>query len=540
MKKKYYKFTKKHNKGIRFFLHSFHIPNYNLFESHNILGGFPMKDAIKKRLYKIKKRLYVEAKYLADYGFGIGTPIQYHIDKENNQISILPVKKATKHVAKTTQKTGKVVPVIDIKGEEVEQFFANHKQIQVEIHKGKILFTVLEEAQTNPIENVVNFEDYKHNQTNLVKKTYSVSVNEYAKVSGFEQMTIFDFFKADSGDIKKSFNSNRISNTIKDKAIKMLSLFSGSGTLDKGFLDEKYDIVFANDRFEKKALRDYHIQTYKHNIGDHIVMKDVMDLTENDIPEVDFIAAGVPCVTFSSLNTKNNFRDSESTLHPIVEQTLNIIKWSKAKAFLIENVERFLTVKKGIILERIKERLSDFGIVSKVIDATQIGSAQKRKRAFILGIKGENPTLELPHLSEINTVKDAWTNISSAPQQDLGFKPTEKMLERIIHIPQGGNITNVPTHLRAPNKKFTNYCQRLSLDSQSPTITHVQDDAFIHPIEDRYLTVRETARLFSLPDNFEFIGSLTSIFEMLKNAVDYKVARFLAKIIKKQLLPVLR
>lgn len=540
MKKKYYKFTKKHNKGIRFFLHSFHIPNYNLFESHNILGGFPMKDAIKKRLYKIKKRLYVEAKYLADYGFGIGTPIQYHIDKENNQISILPVKKATKHVAKTTQKTGKVVPVIDIKGEEVEQFFANHKQIQVEIHKGKILFTVLEEAQTNPIENVVNFEDYKHNQTNLVKKTYSVSVNEYAKVSGFEQMTIFDFFKADSGDIKKSFNSNRISNTIKDKAIKMLSLFSGSGTLDKGFLDEKYDIVFANDRFEKKALRDYHIQTYKHNIGDHIVMKDVMDLTENDIPEVDFIAAGVPCVTFSALNTKNNFRDSESTLHPIVEQTLNIIKWSKAKAFLIENVERFLTVKKGIILERIKERLSDFGIVSKVIDATQIGSAQKRKRAFILGIKGENPTLELPHLSEINTVKDAWTNISSAPQQDLGFKPTEKMLERIIHIPQGGNITNVPTHLRAPNKKFTNYCQRLSLDSQSPTITHVQDDAFIHPIEDRYLTVRETARLFSLPDNFEFIGSLTSIFEMLKNAVDYKVARFLAKIIKKQLLPVLR
>lgn len=499
-----------------------------------------MKDAIKKRLYKIKKRLYVEAKYLADYGFGIGTPIQYHIDKENNQISILPVKKASKHVAKTTQKTGKVVPVIDIKGEEVEQFFANHKQIQVEIHKGKILFTVIEEAQSNPIENVVNFEDYKHNQINLVKKTYSVSVNEYAKVSGFEQMTIFDFFKADAGDVKKSFKGNKFSNTIKEKAIKMLSLFSGSGTLDKGFLDEKYDIVFANDRFEKKALRDYHIQTYKHNIGNHIVMKDVMDLTENDIPEVDFIAAGVPCVTFSALNTKNNFRDSDSILHPIVEQTLNIIKWSKAKAFLIENVERFLTVKKGIILDRIKERLSEFGIVSKVIDATQLGSAQKRKRAFILGIKGENPTLDIPHLSEINTVKDAWINISSASQQDLGFKPTEKMLERIFHIPQGGNILDVPTHLRAPNKKFTNYCQRLSLESHSPTITHVQDDAFIHPTEDRYLTVRETARLFSLPDSFEFLGSLTSIFEMLKNGVDYKVARFLAKTIKKQLLPVLQ
>lgn len=50
--------------------------------------------------------------------------------------------------------------------------------------------------------------------------------------------------------------------------------------MDKGFLDEGgYDIIFANDRFKKKALRDFHIQTYRRNIGDHIIMRDVMGST---------------------------------------------------------------------------------------------------------------------------------------------------------------------------------------------------------------------------------------------------------------------
>ncbi|MGF7535266.1 DNA (cytosine-5-)-methyltransferase [Bacillus mexicanus] len=496
-----------------------------------------MKLDIRKRLYKLKERLYIEAKYLSEYGFGIGTPIKYKIDKQNKRITVLPTRKASKHVAKTTQKTGNVVPVIDIKGQEIKEFFAKHSHIEIEIHKGKILFTVHESAKSKSVDNTIDFVSYKEEKNSNHRVTYAASVREVAKASGFEQLSIFDFFKADSpSSFSKSKSNGKVPNSLKTKALKMLSLFSGCGSMDKGFLDEGYEIVFANDRFEKKALRDYHIQTYRENIGDHIIMQDVMDFKEDDIPSVDFVAAGVPCVTFSALNTKNNFRDSSSILHPIVEQTLNIIKWSKAKAFLIENVERFLTVKKGAILNRFKEFFSNFKIVSKVIDATDLGSAQKRKRAFILGIKDGCgiPELNIPHLSEYRTVSDAWKGIENAPQQDLGFKPTPKMMDRIIHIPPGGNILDVPTHLRAPNKKFTNYCQRLQLNGQSPTITHVQDDAFIHPEYNRYLTVRETARLFNLPDNFNFVGSLTSIFEMLKNAVDYKVSKFLAKLIKKQ------
>lgn len=498
-----------------------------------------MKETIKKRLYKLKERLYLEAKYLTDYGFGIGQSIKYEIDKEKNQITVIPVdQKTKKRVAKTTQRTGKTVPVIDIKGNDVREFFAKHKKIELEIHKGKIIFTVLEEAKTQPIVNVISFEDALSKKQSLVQKHYAVNVKDFANAVGFQQLSIFDFFQASTTEVNES-KKGGIVNTLKEKAIQMLSLFSGCGSLDKGFLDEEYDIVFANDRYEKKALKDYHIQTYKNNIGDHIIMKDVLEFTEEDIPQVDFVAAGIPCVKFSALNTKDNFRDSDSPVHPLVEQTINIIQWSNAKAFLIENVENFITVKKGAMLQRFKDRLKDFGIVSQVIDSSTLGSAQKRRRSFILGIKNGNPILDLPHLNEVRTVRDAFKNIENAEQQDMYFKPTPKTLERMKYVPQGGNINDVPMELRAPNKKFSNYCQRLDENKTSPTITHVQDDVFIHPHLNRYLSVRETARLFSLPDDYTFTGSLTSIFEMLKNAVDYKVSRFLAKIIKKQLLPIL-
>ncbi|QST02261.1 DNA cytosine methyltransferase (plasmid) [Pontibacillus sp. ALD_SL1] len=472
-----------------------------------------MKNAIKKRLYKIKNRLYIEAKYLAHYGFGIGQSYKYSVDPVRKNITIVPTEHdGTRRVAKTTQKTGKTVPVIDIKTSDIQSFFEGHSEFEVEIKRGSIVFSVKQ-----PQASVISLEEARE------QKTYKVSVQELAKVSNFEQMTIFDLFKGDGrGELKK-------------KAIGMLSLFSGCGSLDKGFKDEGYDIRFANDRYEKKALKDYHIETYKQNIGDHIIMRDVLDFQASDIPQVDFVTAGIPCVKFSALNTKDNFRDGDSPFHPMVEQTINIIKWSNARSFLIENVANFITVKGGAILKRFKERLSEFNIVSSVIDATSLGSPQKRRRSFILGMKDAIPSITLPNLTEVNTVRDAFYGTAGVNGQDLYFKPTEKTLSRMIHVPQGGNIQSVPVELRAKKKRFNNYCQRLKWDDFAPTITHVQDDVFIHPEEHRYLSVRETARLFSLPDDFTFTGSLTSIFEMLKNAVDYRVSRFLAKTIKEQL-----
>ncbi|CCC86319.1 DNA (cytosine-5-)-methyltransferase (plasmid) [Paenibacillus polymyxa M1] len=494
-----------------------------------------MKESIK-RLYKIKNRLYIEAKYLATFGFNIGQAIKYEIDKTNKKITVVPTQNARKHVAKTTQKSGMSVPVIDIKAEEVKDFFSKQQKIEVEIQQGKIVFTVLE--STLEATNVIDFEAAKSLKLIMQKKQYLVNLEEFGKVVNYQQIDLLDLLHAEKNDIQDSM-SGQASLKIKEKAIRMMSLFSGCGSIDKAFIEENYNIIFANDRFVSRALRDNHIQTYRNNIGDHIIMRDVMEFTKEDIPEVDFLAAGIPCVDFSNLNVIKNFRDEESMQHPLVEQTLNIINWSKCKGFLIENVERFLTVKGGIMIKRFKERLNKFNIITRVIDATSLGSPQKRKRAFILGLQGADPNLDIPHLAQLTTVGDAFKNIEGKPQQDMYFTPTTKTLERMKHVPQGGNINSVPIELRSKKKKFSNFCQRLDLNGYAPTITHVQDEVFIHPLLNRYLTVRETARLFSLPDDFIFSGPLTSIFEMLKNCVDFKVSLFLARTIRKQLTPLL-
>ncbi len=57
-----------------------------------------------------------------------------------------------------------------------------------------------------------------------------------------------------------------------------------------------------------------------------------------------------------------------------------------------------------------------------------------------------------------------------------------------------------------PKKMFIKRNYRLPLDLPSPTVTSHCLDEFVHPIEDRALTVRECARLQSFPDSYDFIG----------------------------------
>lgn len=493
---------------------------------------------LKRRKYTLKNKFYVEASYLKEAGFKEGVGLSYNINYDKKELVLVTTSEKTRnHVASVTQtRTKKVVPTIDIRKSDVKEFLKTAKELELSVYKDKIILSVVadekeqlkEELLKDENNNVVELLSYR----NTKMKSFAINMANQKAVVGGEQITFADLFKSTYED---TFNPVKL----KNKAISMISLFSGCGMLDKGFLDNgNYDIKFAIDMFEKKRLRRYHIDTYRRNIGNHIVEGDVLELTKEDIPEADFVAGGIPCVKFSKLNTKDNFRDKKDERFPLLEQFLNVVEWSKAKVFLIENVKEFITVKNGAMIRRIKERMKDFNIVYKVINSADLGSAQSRERAFILGTKEVEPKIEIPKINPVRTVRDVFKGVENTLQHDITLKLKGKYLEMAKFIPQGGNGKNVPEELR-PNRKFDNFIQRLHLDKHSPTLTGIDSDYMLHPTEDRKLSVAECRRIQGMPDDFEFIGSATSIFTQLKNGVDYNVSTFLAGTIFEQVAPIL-
>ena len=75
--------------------------------------------------------------------------------------------------------------------------------------------------------------------------------------------------------------------------MRVVSLFSGAGGLDLGFKMAGHEIVWANDLYGDA------VETYKKNIGDHIVLEDISKISTDDIPACDIVIGGFPCQGFS-------------------------------------------------------------------------------------------------------------------------------------------------------------------------------------------------------------------------------------------------
>ena len=101
--------------------------------------------------------------------------------------------------------------------------------------------------------------------------------------------------------------------------MKVISLFSGCGGLDLGFKKEGYEIIMANDNLFDAC------ETYKDQIGDHIICEDVLNLDLNLISQADVIIGGPPCQGFSGAG-KRDPRDPRSNLVWKFCEIVNIVK----------------------------------------------------------------------------------------------------------------------------------------------------------------------------------------------------------------------
>lgn len=319
-----------------------------------------------------------------------------------------------------------------------------------------------------------------------------------------------------------------------------IDLFCGCGGLALGFQQAGFKSVFAVDNDPAS------VKTYQRNFKHPVYLGDV-ECLENVSVKSDLIIGGPPCQGFSPLG-KFSPKKEHVSLNKLWRHYLRIVDIVNPKGVVIENVPEFLKSNEfKIFAKKLIKR--DYNISAQVLNAEHYGAPQKRKRGFIIGMRGHMPAFPAPIRDRL-TVRDAIGDLPLEPDGKnwhIGRNPTKKSLERYRCVPPGGNRFDLMKKrpditpqcwLNKPTGS-TDVFGRLEWDKPSLTIRteffKPEKGRYLHPEADRPITHREAARLQTFPDDFVFIGSKIEVARMIGNAVPPKLAKYLALAVKKVL-----
>lgn len=340
----------------------------------------------------------------------------------------------------------------------------------------------------------------------------------------------------------------------------VIDLFSGCGGLSFGLGEAGYEVLLGVDNWQPA------LETFKLNHpGSQILNADISKLTGKKISglvkkKIDVLVGGPPCQGFS-LSGPRNFHDPRNRLYL---DFIRLVKELKPKAFIIENVPGLGSLFGGAIKERILQEFEKIGysVSAKVVNASDYGVPQHRRRIIFVGIKGKK-TFEFPepsHTEKKITVLEAIGDLPAATvaQSEYSYikkpmsayqrvmragskkiynhaasKHSEQTEKIVALVPEGGNYKDLPEHLKK-TRNFHVAWTRLHSKKPSPTIDTGHRHHF-HPTENRVPTVREAARIQSFPDTFNFLGPKTAQYKQVGNAVPPLLAAAVGKKLLKYL-----
>ncbi len=340
--------------------------------------------------------------------------------------------------------------------------------------------------------------------------------------------------------------------------MKIIDLFSGVGGLSLGFEWAGFETVVSLDIWKDA------IKTYNHNRKNKCgIVKDIHEFNEVDVHEIikkhkiTGVIGGPPCQGFSTVGT----RDINDERNHLYLEFYKTVKTVMPEFFVIENVRGMLTLNNGLFVKDVLERFGNLGykIEYKLVNASDYGVPQNRHRVFFVGFK--NSKFEFPKKRDYKvSTSDALGDLPiKLPEDNLKYisKPkndfqkmmrknaksiknhehtehSEQTINVISKVPDGGNIKSLPEEywqIRKYNKAF----QRMNSKLPSNTIDTGHRNYF-HFSENRIPTARESARIQSFPDDFEFLGTKGSQYKQIGNAVPPLLAKAIAVEIKKYFL----
>lgn len=506
-----------------------------LRSKHNPLTNYERKVHMILKTRKAKnsaRGIYIQDKILQETSFQPGTNYRYVIDQKNRKIIILSSDESVGNVVSRRQLKNEVKPVIDIRNRAAQEVLRNCDYLQVEISGDQIIVqgymndenveTATSSVNESKIEKrkVTKITDFTSARKRIEVLFSRKSLKKAAGLLGYEQLEMDLFSDEDSQGISRSGSAHLPISNLEIPLI-VASLFSGGGISDLGALQAGFDVVYALEKDSDAVM------TYRHNIGSHIQHGDITSsFIKSTIPHAPIMIGGSPCQGFTNENRKTNFLDNPNNL--LVKEYITAVRSnSNCKVFVLENVPGILSAGDGQFKDEIYEALSDFEITSGVLTSTDYGSPQIRKRAIFIGSKIGKINLPKPTVTSQNyqTVGEAFEGLHNRIYNQMDYsKSKPETLERMSFVPAGGNVFSIPEGIR-PKGTHSDMYKRLEWDKPSITIVNPRKAVIMHPEENRILSVRECARLFDVPDSFEFKGKLSSMQQQIANAIPVKLMK---------------
>jgi DNA (cytosine-5)-methyltransferase 1 len=364
-------------------------------------------------------------------------------------------------------------------------------------------------------------------------------------------------------------------------------LFSGGGGLSLGLEAAGYRVVLAADK-DAEA-----VETHRHHFGGLALDWDlgntgrVMKIAELvSAAGVELLAGGPPCQPFSKAGrskirhrVRHGLRDPRDERKDLWHSFLDVVQLALPRAVVMENVPDMALDREMFILRTMVHELESLGyaVEERVVDTWRYGVPQFRQRLVLVALRDG---VEFLWPSETPDKTTVWNAIGDLPEVEGGWRPqggaggwadydgpVTQFQGRMREGISGADARKVFDHITRPVREddkrafqlmdattrysdlpadmrryrhdiFDDKYKRLAEDALSRTITaHIAKDGYwyIHPRQNRTLTVREAARLQTFPDRFRFAGPPSAAFRQIGNAVPPAVGERLGRAIRESL-----
>lgn len=333
---------------------------------------------------------------------------------------------------------------------------------------------------------------------------------------------------------------------------KAVDVFAGCGGLTTGLRKAGFSVVGAVE-LDAAACQVYRLNHPETQLWETDVVSLSVNTVLNDLGlrkgELDLLAGCPPCQGFSTVRTLNGNKKIFDDRNDLIFDFLRLVKGLLPKTVMMENVPGLANDDRIFRFQRSLRGLG-YSVQFKVLDVAEFAVPQRRHRVVLLAGRSGPIDFAKP-AKERRTVRQAIGHLPRAGSSgdaihDLPENRMQRIKKLIAKVPKdGGSRADLPKEFRLKCHEkcdgFKDIYGRMAWDDVAPTLTtgcfNPSKGRFLHPNENRTITMREAAILQSFPRWYRFPAMLgkVALATQIGNAIPPEFVRRHALEVRKYL-----